>query len=143
VLGRVALLHLLGESGLTLEHADAANESVRQGPSRVSEATATALLHSPEVLVYLQQLKAAGLALSTLPTAAVCNNPQCSSLSGVSEQQGVQGKTCRCSGCKLAFYCQRSCQKQHWAAHKPVCKAVQARSAAAAATAAAASGSSA
>jgi hypothetical protein len=142
VLGGGMLLHLLRESGLTLEHADAANDSVRQGPSRVSEATAAALLHNPDVQVYMQQLKAAGLALSTLPTAAVCNNPQCSSLSGVSEQQGVQGKACRCSGCRLAFYCQRSCQKQHWAVHKPVCKAVQAAAAAAPGAAAAGSGES-
>jgi hypothetical protein len=98
--------------------------------SQYSARTAAAsLLGGRAVQAYMQQPAAAGLALSTLPTAAACNNPQCASLTGVSEQEGVsrdRGNTCRCSGCHLAFYCQRSCQKQHWKAHKPVCKAVQA-----------------
>jgi hypothetical protein len=131
-----AYLYILLESGVPAEHAMAVERSVtdRQGARRVSEATAAGLLHSPVVQAYMQQLKAAGVALSTLPTATACNNPRCSSLSGVSEQQDVSGKACRCSGCHLAFYCQRSCQKQHWAGHKPVCKAVQATATAAAVT---------
>ena len=94
-----------------------------------AKTAASSLLGSRAVQAYMKQLTAAGLALSTLPTAAACNNPQCASLAGVSEQEGVsrdRGNTCRCSACHLAFYCQRSCQKQHWKAHKPVCKAVQA-----------------
>jgi hypothetical protein len=74
----------------------------------------------------MHYLTACGVALSTLPTPGACNNPHCSSFSGVSERKGVSGKACRCSGCQLTFYCQRSCQKQHWGAHKPVCKAMQA-----------------
>jgi hypothetical protein len=135
-----ALLCVLMESGVSGQHARAIDDSVffRRGVRRVSEATTAALLHSPAVGTYLQQLTAAGVALSTLPTATACNNPRCSSLSGASEQQSVSGKDSRCSGCHLAFYCQRSCQKQHWDVHKPVCKAVQAAKTATAA----ASGSS-
>jgi hypothetical protein len=139
------LLYPLQECGLTGEHAIAVDMSIThmQGARRVSEATAAALLHSSAVQTYMQQLTAAGVALSTLPTATACNSPCCTSLMGASEQQSVSGKASRCSACLLAFYCQRSCQKQHWDAHKPVCKAVQAALAAAAtAVVAAATGSS-
>jgi hypothetical protein len=118
---RSSLLQLLLDFGMTTEHVMAVYSSVtaRQGACSVSEATAAALLHSPAAEAYMQQLTACGVALSILPTAAACNNHRCTSFSGASEQQGVSGKACRCSGCRLAYYCQHSCQRQHWAAHKP------------------------
>lgn len=33
----------------------------------------------------------------------------------------------RCSECKLARYCDSTCQKKHWKTHKPVCKALAKR----------------
>jgi hypothetical protein len=136
-LDTATLLDLILGLGLTREQGLEAVDSPCEGARGCPEMAATALLFSPPVKAFLQQLQAAGLALSTvpgaLPTAAACNNPRCSSLLGASEQQGVSGKESRCSGCQLAFYCQRSCQKQHWGLHKPVCKAVQAATAAAAA----------
>jgi hypothetical protein len=131
-LGGIALepAHVLNSIlgfGLKREQAAEAVQSPCEGARGCPEMAATALLFSPPVRTFLQQLQAAGLALSTLPTAVACNNPRCSSLAGVSEMQSVSGKACRCSGCHLATYCQHSCQKQHWGLHKPVCKAVQQR----------------
>ena len=31
-----------------------------------------------------------------------------------------------CSGCRFAAYCGAACQRAHWAAHKPICKAIAA-----------------
>jgi hypothetical protein len=120
----------LFEMGLTKQQASEVLAHPFKGVRSWAETIAAGLLFSSPAQAYLQQLKAAGLALSALPTAAICNNPRCSSLSGASER-GVSGKAC--SACHLAVYCQRSCQKQHWDVHKPVCKAVQAATAAAAA----------
>lgn len=97
------LLWLLLQSGLTPQHAMAADRSVKQGAHSVAKATTAALLSNPAAQAYMQQLKACGLALSTLPTAGACNNPSCTSLSGISEQECVSGKACRCSACHLAF----------------------------------------
>jgi hypothetical protein len=30
-----------------------------------------------------------------------------------------------CNGCRYATYCGAACQRAHWAAHRPVCKAVE------------------
>jgi hypothetical protein len=126
------LLDALLGFGLTLQQAQEAVDSPYQGVRGCPEMTALAVLHSTPAQAYMQQLQAAGLALSSLPTAAACNNPNCSSVSGASEQ-GVSCKAC--SACHLAVYCKRSCQKQHWGVHKPVCQAVQAATSAAAASA--------
>ena len=40
-----------------------------------------------------------------------------------------------CSACRSALYCGRACQRQHWAAHRPVCAQLQATAAAATAAA--------
>jgi len=103
------------------------------GSFNVKQLVFTALMYDPAIQSFLQQLSATGQALSSLPTAAACNNPSCTSLAGTSEKQGVGGKSCRCAacrGCQLAYYCCRGCQRQHWDVHKPVCKGVQAKKAA-------------
>jgi hypothetical protein len=83
-----------------------------------------AVVLTPELL---QQL---GLALSNLPIGTACNNPRCSSLDGLSEQQLVVGKARLCAGCRVARYCCRACQVAAWKQHKPACKAVARTSAA-------------
>lgn len=69
----------------------------------------------------LQELE---LALCNLPVGTACNNPCCSSLAGLSEQQLVVGKARLCTGCHVARYCCRACQVAAWKQHKPACKAV-------------------
>jgi len=96
------------------------------GSCSATQAVVTALRDSPVIQAYCKQLAAAGMAFSSVPTAAACNNPGCRNMAGSSEQQAVGGKACRCAGCHLAYYCSRACQRQHWGIHKPVCKAVQA-----------------
>uniref|UniRef100_A0A383WKL8 phytol kinase n=1 Tax=Tetradesmus obliquus TaxID=3088 RepID=A0A383WKL8_TETOB len=78
----------------------------------------------------LQQLGAA--VISRLPLPYCCSNPRCSNLGGLSEQELVAGKASRCSGCKVARYCSRQCQAEHWeapAGHKAVCKRLRAAAA--------------
>jgi hypothetical protein len=80
-----------------------------------------------------QQLQAAGIALSTLPTHVACNSFSCINRAGPSELLLVSSRSCVCSGCRTARYCCRECQKQHWKQHKPVCTALAAAAAPAAA----------
>jgi hypothetical protein len=78
----------------------------------------------------LQQL---GQVLTAFAVPLYCNNPICRSATGPTEQSLVGGRSCICAGCRIARYCGRDCQRVHWKRHKPVCKALVARSAPAAA----------
>jgi hypothetical protein len=71
-----------------------------------------------------------GVSLTSLAFPYACNNPTCSNLSGRQELQLVNGRSCMCGGCRVAHYCSRACQRQHWKAHKPVCQAIAAAQAA-------------
>jgi hypothetical protein len=72
----------------------------------------------------VQQLQGLGLVLNTLAVPHACNNPACTSLAAPTELATVSRRSCMCAGCRVARYCSRVCQKQHWKQHKPVCKAL-------------------
>lgn len=44
--------------------------------------------------------------------AEICSNPSCS-----------EPGTRKCGRCRNTNYCGQACQKSHWGAHKPACKA--------------------
>ncbi|WIA28887.1 hypothetical protein OEZ86_011411 [Tetradesmus obliquus] len=74
-----------------------------------------------------QQLEAFGAAVAAqVPVKLCCNRPGCSNLEQLSESALVGGKGNICSGCKLARYCGKDCQVQHWKQHKTACKRMQA-----------------
>ena len=79
---------------------------------------------------FTQQLQALGGVLSTLPVPCACNNPGCTNMLGPTELASVSGRSCICSGCVVARYCGRVCQRACWKQHKPVCKALAAAAAA-------------
>lgn len=83
---------------------------------------------APEAIAsYSDHLHALGLSLTSFATPLACSNPGCGNLGGASEAALVGGRSCVCGGCRVARYCGRDCQHQHWkAAHKPVCKALAA-----------------
>jgi hypothetical protein len=57
------------------------------------------------------------------PVASFCGNPGCLTISSLSEWQMLNGKLCRCAGCKVARFCSKPYQNQVWREHhKPVCK---------------------
>jgi hypothetical protein len=76
------------------------------------------------------RLQTAGYALTSLAVPHCCNNPACTNTAGPSEAQLVIGGSNLCGGCRVARYCSRSCLRQHWGQHKPVCKALAAAAAA-------------
>ena len=88
-----------------------------------------------------EKLREVGMAVcAQAPLRAYCNNPRCRNLTLLSEMQLVKMGSSQCSGCKVAGYCGRACQKAHWKEHKAVCQRLQAggKSATAAAGSAAA-----
>jgi hypothetical protein len=75
-------------------------------------------------------LQAKGSPLTSFAVPHCCNNPACLNTAGPSEAQLVNGRGNLCGGCRVARYCSRSCLRQHWGQHKPVCKALAAAAAA-------------
>jgi hypothetical protein len=89
------LLQLLNQLMTTLEEAAAAGTSMQQ--PRIKRYPAAQLQQ------LWQQLQEFGTAMcAALPVRFCCNNVQCSSLAGLSEQQQVAGKHGTCSGCYMA-----------------------------------------
>ena len=53
-----------------------------------------------------------------LLAGAVCANPACANVSGLSERKLALR---RCTGCNVVRYCSAGCAREAWRAHKPVC----------------------
>lgn len=102
-----------------------------EGAIRVDQGTAV-----------VQGLQKLGGCLASCAHRHACNNPACSNVSGPSEVGLVSGRSCTCSGCHVARYCGRPCQKKHCKQHKPVCKELAAAAEPAAASAGTAGSSS-
>lgn len=80
----------------------------------------------------LTALQSLGIALSNVAFPCACNNPTCQQLAGPLELQLVSRRSCICAACRMARYCCRGCQRQHWKQHKPVCQGLAAAQASAA-----------
>jgi len=46
---------------------------------------------------------------------------RCSNCGASSSDRELQ----ECSGCHIVFYCDKTCQRNHWKTHKPICKIAQ------------------
>lgn len=90
--------------------------------------------------VLLERLRAVGVAFTSVPIRAVCNNPGCRCVSGPTELGIIAGRGHKCGGCKTAYFCSPDCLRQHWKQHQPVCKALAAATNAVAAAPASSSG---
>lgn len=96
------------------------------GDVHVEESAAQPAMQS-HLQGFLQQLRATGQVLSSLPSKLACNNPGCSHMSGATERRAVRGKVC--SRCKKAVYCSQECLTHHVLVHRAVCTAVSAAAA--------------
>ena len=95
-------------------------------------------MQTPDAAAYaavVQHLQSTGMLLCALAVTCICNNPDCTNMSGLTELGTASGRSCLCGGCKVARYCGRVCQKKHWKQHKPVCAALVAAAAATGASA--------
>jgi hypothetical protein len=79
----------------------------------------------------LASFREVGTGLLAFAVPQCCNNPSCSNTSKQSELELVAGRSCKCSQCRVARYCGKGCQAQHWKQHKAVCTALAAAAAAA------------
>jgi hypothetical protein len=86
---------------------------------------------STAVLAAARQLQSTGLALCSFGVPCMCNNPGCTSMTGLSELATVSRRSRLCAGCLTARYCGRACQEAAWKQHRPVCKQLRAAAAAA------------
>jgi len=101
-------------------------EGAAQHNSATSDDIASAGFIDAQAAAVAQQLQTLGLTLSTFAISCACNNPYCSNLEGPSEVELVQGRARLCGKCRVARYCSKECQAQHWKLHKPACKALAA-----------------
>lgn len=91
------------------------------------------LQHTREVLSaeLANQLSQFGRAVcAAVPVTVCCNHPSCVCLERAKELFLVNGKSCICGQCKVARYCSKACQVQHFKqGHKAVCKRIAAANA--------------
>jgi len=134
-----SILRLLG-AGLffdrparQFEGAEVLQEKLRELDDAAVDAIDTGKATAAPLVALVKQLRVTGLACCSHPVAPMCNNPSCSTTRGDTELELVTGKSCMCGGCRVAHYCCRACQQEHWELHKPACKALMAAKAAAAA----------
>jgi hypothetical protein len=110
----------------------AARQAVQEAVSGLSSSNMTeaeADAARAAINKFIQELLSLGLTASKVAVADFCNNPGCTNVGGQSEAALVLGKGCMCGGCRVAHYCSRQCQREHWKLHKPVCNALAAAAA--------------
>lgn len=73
-----------------------------------------------------EQFHTVGQVLSSFGHPSACNNPACTTFRGPSDSSLVVGSNSKCSSCRMARYCSKSCQRAAWKQHKPVCRALAA-----------------
>jgi hypothetical protein len=126
------LLELVGGARSALSAMeDAISRAAQQGSQPA--ATNAAVWRVMQSVPSSDQIRQFGVALiSDVPVPGRCNSPGCVELDGVSEAGLVGGQQWAlrggCSSCRAAWYCSTTCQRAHWAAHKPVCKQLKAAS---------------
>jgi hypothetical protein len=131
------LVLLKGEMPTTLVSGPSSSSSVGQpSPHNKRDDAGTTGSDTQEedeeqVFVDFEQLQLTGMALCRMAVPCICNNPACTNSTGPTELSLVSGRSCVCGGCRVAHYCSRACQSQHWKQHKPMCKALAAAAAAA------------
>jgi hypothetical protein len=87
-----------------------------------SDRSASSAARQAAISQLQEQLRAVGRALTTFAHPSACNSQACMCFAGPSEASLVKRNSGRCSSCKAAKYCLKSCQRAAWKQHKPVCK---------------------
>jgi hypothetical protein len=119
-----ALITLLAAGPDTIDNVAVAAAVQLDAATAVAAAQRTHAAHEHVPMLaarVLAALQRGAASAATLPTA--CEWPGCESAGGLRLQ--------RCGACRVARYCSRACQLQHWEAHKPACRAARHRAAAA------------
>jgi len=120
----------LPPDGVKIEGREALLQELQQLSAAAMDAINTRQATAAPLVALVKQLRVTGLACCSHPVAPMCNNPNCGYIHGDTELRLVTGKSCMCGGCRVAHYCCRACQQEHWEMHKPACKALVAAAAA-------------
>lgn len=117
-LGDARVSAQLADAGYSLQQLQHLQEQLEGVLAACS--TAADCHDSGPLTALVEKLQAVGEGVGVLAVGVMCNNPACCNISGPTERELVSGRSCKCSGCCIARYCGKSCQRVHWKQHKPV-----------------------